>query len=149
MGAETNDIHFQAGAMVYRVKKKRVEVLLLTSRDTQRWIIPKGNIERDKDARAAARAEAFEEAGIESVCDGETPLGFYTYFKRYADGSERPVVVEVHLLRAAKTRKKWKESGERERAWLLVADALARIEEPGVAPLLERLAALEQTLLAR
>lgn len=55
--------HRQAAAIPYEVHDGRVEVMLLTSRNTRRWIIPKGNIEKGETALKAAAAEAFEEAG--------------------------------------------------------------------------------------
>ena len=128
--------------IAYREADARREILLITSRDTHRWIIPKGHIGRGKTAREAAELEAFEEAGLTGTIESEIPIGFYTYFKRRRDLTTYPVSVEVFLLRVDKQRKKWPEKGKRELCWLSIADALAKIEEPGVAPLLKRLAEL-------
>jgi 8-oxo-dGTP pyrophosphatase MutT (NUDIX family) len=132
----------QAGVIAYRGENGRREVLLITSRDTHRWIIPKGNIGRGKTARKAAKLEAFEEAGLRGTIDSEIPIGFYTYFKRRQDQSAYPVSVEVFLMRVDRQRKKWPEKGKREICWLSIKDAIARIQEPGIVPLLKRLAEL-------
>jgi uncharacterized protein len=132
----------QAGVIAYRDGDSSREVLLITSRDTHRWIIPKGHIERGKTAREAAELEAYEEAGLSGTIDSEIPIGFYTYFKRRRDQTTYPVSVEVFLLRVDKQRKKWPEKGKRDLCWLSVADAMAKIEEPGVVPLLKRLTEL-------
>jgi 8-oxo-dGTP pyrophosphatase MutT (NUDIX family) len=134
-----DDVLYQVGMVACRVTGGRIEVLLLTSRDTGRWIIPKGNIEGTQSAPDAALQEAFEEAGLEGSVIGSGPLGFYTYFKKLKSGEQRPASVEVFLMRAEQQRKKWPEKRERKMAWLPVADAIARIEEPGVIPLLQRL----------
>jgi 8-oxo-dGTP pyrophosphatase MutT (NUDIX family) len=136
----------QAGAVVFRVADGKVEVLLLTSRETGRWIIPKGNIDAGCTPARAAKREAFEEAGVKGAIESSIPLGFYTYFKRCGSGETRGAVVEVYLLRVKELLRKWPEKGERKLAWASTADAVARIEEPGVVPLLRRLMEIEDSL---
>lgn len=132
----------QAGVIAYRGERGQREILLITSRETHRWIIPKGNIGRGKTARKAAKLEAFEEAGLRGKIDSEIPIGFYTYFKRRRDETTYPVSVEVFLMHADRQRKKWPEKGKRELCWLPIKDAIAKVQEPGVVPLLKRLAEL-------
>jgi 8-oxo-dGTP pyrophosphatase MutT (NUDIX family) len=134
----------QAGVIAYRDEDGQRQVLLITSRDTRRWIIPKGNIGRGKTASEAAAIEAFEEAGLQGTIGSEIPLGFYTYFKRRRDLTTYPVSVEVYLMQVERQRKKWPEKGKRELSWLSVETAIARIEEPGVVPLLKRLGELPE-----
>jgi 8-oxo-dGTP pyrophosphatase MutT (NUDIX family) len=134
----------QAGVIAYRNEDGQRQVLLITSRDTHRWIVPKGNIERGKTAREAAAIEAFEEAGLDGTIASEIPIGFYTYFKRRRDQTTYPVSVEVYLMQVERQRKKWPEKGKRELCWLTIEDAIAKIEEPGVVPLLKRLGELPE-----
>ncbi len=117
--------------------------MLITSRDTKRWIIPKGNIEPGKTAIEAAKMEAYEEAGIRGEVAGDLPLGFYMYFKKRNDGTQVPVSVEVYLLRVDKELKKWPEKGQRKIRWFALPDAVDKIQEPAVVPLLKRLIELE------
>jgi 8-oxo-dGTP pyrophosphatase MutT (NUDIX family) len=135
----TDQILHQAGAIAYRVVNGKVEVLLMTSRDTGRWIIPKGNIAPGKTPAAAAAREAYEEAGVKGRIGSAIPLGFYYYSKRFASGEARPAAVEVYLLQVDKHFEKWPEQGERRRRWLSPAAAVRLVEEPGVVPLLSRL----------
>lgn len=137
-----DSVTHQAGVIAYRVENGRGEVLLITSRDTRRWIIPKGNIGRGKTALEAAELEAYEEAGVRGTIDSEIPLGFYTYSKRRQDLTAYPVSVEVYLLRVERQAKKWPEKGLRKLKWLPIGDAIRKIQEPGVVPLLKRLAEL-------
>lgn len=130
--------------IAYRGEDRERQVLLITSRDTRRWIIPKGNIGRGKTASEAAALEAFEEAGLDGTIDSEIPIGFYTYFKRRRDLTTYPVSVEVYLMQVERQRKKWPEKGKRDLCWLSVEDAIAKIEEPGVVPLLKRLRELPE-----
>jgi 8-oxo-dGTP pyrophosphatase MutT (NUDIX family) len=83
----TAAVPHQAGIIAYRVKGGAIQVLLITSRDTGRWIIPKGNISSGSTPAEAAEREAFEEAGIKGTLVGSSPLGFYTYFKKFPDRS--------------------------------------------------------------
>jgi 8-oxo-dGTP pyrophosphatase MutT (NUDIX family) len=144
--AQQDPILHQAGVLAYRIRHGAVEVLLLTSRDTGRWLIPKGNIPGRLTPAQAAEREAFEEAGIKGTIDGNLPMGVYTYFKRLPSGEIRPAAVEVYLLRFRRQLKKWPEKYERVIAWVSAAKAINLIEEPGVVPLLVRLQELEETL---
>lgn len=136
----------QAGVIAYRVEKARVEVLLITSRDTGRWIIPKGNIEDGKTAMEASAQEAYEEAGVRGNFSSQTPLGFYMYFKRRADGSTTPMSVEVYLLEVTEQLKDWPEKGKRKIRWVSPKKAIKKLEEPGVVPLMQRLHEFEDAL---
>jgi 8-oxo-dGTP pyrophosphatase MutT (NUDIX family) len=138
----------QAGAIAYRVKGGRLKVLLLTSRETGRWIIPKGNIEVGETPAAAALREAYEEAGVTGV-ENAIPLGFYTYFKRLRSGETRPTVVEVYLLRVTEKLKQWPEKEQRRLGWFSPPAAASIIGEPGILPLLRRVEELEPGLLER
>jgi 8-oxo-dGTP pyrophosphatase MutT (NUDIX family) len=144
--AATNSILHQAGAIAYRILDGKVEVLLMTSRDTGRWIIPKGNIAAGATPAQAAAHEAYEEAGVRGQIGSTIPLGFYTYFKKLASGEARAATVEVYLLRVDKQFGKWPEKGERKLSWLSPEAAAGLVEEPGVVPLLRRLIEFEDDL---
>jgi 8-oxo-dGTP pyrophosphatase MutT (NUDIX family) len=144
--AITDQTLHQAGAIAYRIRDGKVEVLLTTSRDTGRWIIPRGNIAAGATPAEAAAREAYEEAGLKGKIDSLIPLGIYTYFKRLASGEARSAVVEVYLLRVEKHLRKFPEKGERKLSWLSVESAAGLVEEPGVVPLLHRLMEFENDL---
>lgn len=120
----------------------------MTSRDTGRWIIPKGNVSAGATPARAAEKEAFEEAGVKGVIASPIPLGFYTYFKRLESGETRPATVEVYVLRVKQQLKKWPEKGERKLAWVSPRKAVRVVQEAGVVPLLLRLTELEDGLVA-
>ena len=71
----------QVAALCWRRRKGTVEVLLVTSRETRRWVIPKGWPMDGLADYNAARREAFEEAGVEGHMRRE-PLGTFFYEKR-------------------------------------------------------------------
>jgi 8-oxo-dGTP pyrophosphatase MutT (NUDIX family) len=136
----------QAGVIAYRVLSGNVRVLLMTSRDTGRWIIPKGNIGAGEPAGKAAEKEAYEEAGVKGAIASSTPIGIYDYSKKLVSGENRDAAVEVYLLRVKKCSKNWPEKRERKLCWVSIEDAIALIEEPGVVPLLLRLKELQDDL---
>jgi 8-oxo-dGTP pyrophosphatase MutT (NUDIX family) len=139
---------YQVGIITFRVENGELEVLLVTSRDTGRWIIPKGNIDAGLTPAKAALREAYEEAGVSGSIVGTVPIGFYTYFKRLKCGTLLDTTVEVFLARAERQHKKWPEKKERSVAWLPVHEAIARIQEPSVMPLLERVEEIAASLIA-
>jgi len=144
--AATSPILNQASVTAYRILDGEVQVLLMTSRDTGRWIIPRGNINGRSTPSKAAEKEAYEEAGVIGAITSSTPLGIYTYSKKLASGEARAATVEVYLLRLKEQLKKWPEKGKRKLSWVSTKEAVGLIEEPGVVPLLRRLMEFEDTL---
>jgi predicted NUDIX family NTP pyrophosphohydrolase len=144
--AATSQILNQAGVIAYRILDGKVQVLLMTSRDTGRWIIPKGNINGRSTPSKAAEKEAYEEAGVRGTITSTIPLGTYTYSKKLASGEARAATVEVYLLQIKERLKKWPEKGERKLSWVTIREAVDLVEEPGVVPLLHRLMEFEDTL---
>jgi 8-oxo-dGTP pyrophosphatase MutT (NUDIX family) len=116
------------------MKNGVVKVLLVTSRETGRWVIPKGwTSKRLKDFEAAAR-EAKQEAGVEGRITTRA-IGQYRYFKREF-GLERPIKVAVYLLAVKRQSKRWPESRERLRVWFSAAEAAAKVDEPELSRLI-------------
>jgi 8-oxo-dGTP pyrophosphatase MutT (NUDIX family) len=145
-GVATNTILHQAGVIAYRILDGKVQVLLMTSRDTGRWIIPKGSIDAGATPAKAAEREAYEEAGVKGTITNLLPLGIYTYSKKLESGEARAATVEVYLLRVEERLKKWPEKGERKLSWVSTKEAVRLIEEPGVVSLLLRLMEFEDDL---
>lgn len=127
----------QYGALCYRVRKKRpaVEVLLITSRDTGRWVIPKGWPMDGKSAAAAAAREAWEEAGVKGKV-GEEPIGSYHYMKGLPEGLKVDCRVRVFPLAVDELVKNFPEKGERRAEWVDCTEAAARVQEPGLKTLI-------------
>jgi len=129
----------QVAAVPFRVTPEgEIEVMLITSRTTQRFIVPKGWRMKRKSAREAAGIEAKEEAGVA----GRTlkgPIGQYRYWKRLAKNFI-PVDVTVYLLSVEDEMEDWGEADARHRAWLSPADAAMLIDEPGLASMVRSLA---------
>lgn len=119
----------QFAALPFRRKKSKVEVLLLTSLDTRRWVLPKGWPMDGKTPAASAAQEAWEEAGIRGVVS-EGCAGFYSYSKSLSGGEELPVVVAVFPLEVHDMAKKYPEAGMRKRKWMTPREAAKRVKEP-------------------
>jgi 8-oxo-dGTP pyrophosphatase MutT (NUDIX family) len=137
--AEERSLLRQVAALPYRLREDgRAEVLLVTSRDTRRWIIPKGWPMKGRKPWEAAAREAFEEAGVVGRI-GKKPIGRYAYFKRretHFDVCE----VEVFLLAVEKQAKSWRERGERKLQWFPLEDAATLVDETGMVAILQDLA---------
>jgi 8-oxo-dGTP pyrophosphatase MutT (NUDIX family) len=106
--------------------------LLLTSRETGRWVIPKGwPIKGLKPYEVAAR-EAYEEAGLVGTITGKHPVGIYHYEKQFAAGGLL-CEVRVFLFRVDQQLDDWPEKGQRETRWEGPAEAAALVDEGGLA----------------
>lgn len=119
----------QYAALPYRVIGERLEILLVTSRRTRRWIVPKGWPDEGLQPPACAAVEALEEAGVIGEVEN-TPIGHFRYLKHHKSRPSEPCKVEVYALRVTQQRKSWPESEERERRWCNVPEAAAAVDEP-------------------
>ncbi len=109
--------------------RSRTQVMLVTSRDTGRWIIPKGWPKKRKAPYAPAAREALEEAGVIGQI-GRDPIGSYSYKKRLRSGAVVACEVQVFPLEVKHQRKTWPEKGERELHWFSPTDAAKAVQEP-------------------
>ncbi|MCQ8784060.1 NUDIX hydrolase [Mangrovibrevibacter kandeliae] len=125
----------QFGALVYRESDGTVEVLLVTSRESGRWVIPKGWPMKLKLPHRAAAQEAFEEAGVRGRISHRA-IGTFDYDKRRRDGSLVPCRVVVYPMAVSDLLEDWPEADQRQRAWFAPADAAERVNEPELAALL-------------
>jgi predicted phosphate transport protein (TIGR00153 family) len=122
----------QIAALPYRAEGSSgdggVRVLLVTSRQSRRWVVPKGNIGAGAAPHAAAAQEAEEEAGVcGAICP--TPLGSYRYRKRRGSGASLMIDVDVFPLAVTSEMARWKEQNERERRWFSLVEAADVVEE--------------------
>jgi uncharacterized protein len=112
-----------------------IEVLLITSFRSRRWIIPKGNVDFGMSPHQAAAQEALEEAGVVGEI-GNEPLGTFSYTKLVADGTSVEAEVEVYPLPVSAELDDWPERNQRERRWLPISEAIEAVVEPDLAAIM-------------
>jgi 8-oxo-dGTP pyrophosphatase MutT (NUDIX family) len=126
----------QVAALPFRVGADgRIEVLLITSRDTGRWIIPKGWPMLGRKAHRAAEREAFEEAGLKGQI-AASPVGWYRYEKRLDGGLALPCKVRVYPLRVEVQHERWPERDQRTLRWFAPEEAATLVHEDELQQLL-------------
>ncbi|TNM62936.1 NUDIX hydrolase [Aliirhizobium smilacinae] len=120
----------QYGALCFRriADSDAIEILVITSRESGRWVIPKGWPMKKKEPHQAAEIEAWQEAGIRGRAR-KKPIGRYTYLKWLDNGDVAPCVVDVFQVEALEIGKNYKERGQREIAWLSPGEAAHRVRE--------------------
>jgi 8-oxo-dGTP pyrophosphatase MutT (NUDIX family) len=111
-------------------------VLLITSRETKRWIIPKGW--RKKTPRHTAKSEAYEESGVRGKLRRRA-LGSFEYRKKLARGHEVKCRLKVFPLAVRKQAKSWPEQQERKTRWFKLKKAAEMCNDAGLARLLRKL----------
>ena len=128
----------QYGALCWRMHRGKVEVLLITSRDTGRWVIPKGwPMDKRSPAQAAAQ-EAWEEAGVQGEI-AETRLGSFGYQKVLGPKRALACQVDVFALRVTQLGDKFPERKQRRRKWFSAEKAARKVNEPELRQLLAHL----------
>lgn len=132
MAFRKREVRTQFGALCWRMRKGEPEILLITSRGTGRWIVPKGWPQKGNTAAKAAATEAWEEAGVTGNIDPQC-LGIYGYEKRQGRRRSDPCVVAVFALEVTKIADKWPEARERKRKWVSPGKAAEMVLEPELA----------------
>ncbi len=130
----------QFGALCWRMHRGHVEVLLITSRDTGRWVIPKGWPIAGKNPQESAAQEAWEEAGVRGAAMAAS-LGLYAYDKTRKSREALPCVVSVFPLRVEGLAKTFPERAQRRRRWFRTERAARLVAEPELRAMLLALAA--------
>ncbi|MGB0798412.1 MAG: NUDIX hydrolase [Planktomarina sp.] len=134
--AQKRETRSQFGALCYRVKDDKLQFLLITSRRTKRWIIPKGWPEDAMTPADVAALEAFEEAGVKGKVSDQC-LGVFSYEKYVSANTSYPCVVMVYGVQVKKKFGKYPESAMRKRKWFSQKGAAKRVAEPDLAALIK------------
>ena len=131
----------QYAALPFRIAKGgTVEIMLITSRDTRRWVIPKGWPIRGLTDPATAAREALEEAGLVGQI-GKRRLGSFLYEKRLDEERSVLCAVEVFPFKVKGQRKRWPEKKQRDGRWFPAGEAASAVAEPELGTLIERFGA--------
>lgn len=130
--------HLQVAAICMRKREGVTEVLLVTSRGTGRWIVPKGWPMKGRSLAGAAEQEAWEEAGVKGKISSK-PIGRYLYQKLRGDAFSEEVEVLAFPLKVDRVEKRFPEEGERERAWFEAKIAAGLVDEAGLQDILRAL----------
>ena len=130
----------QVAALPWRLEDGERRILMITSRETRRWVIPKGGRMAGKTDAEAAAQEALEEAGVRGEIAGRS-FGVFRYAKRLKDDTERQCVVSVFPMEVLIQLGSWPEAHQRERRWMTPDDAASAVHEPDLAALIRDFAA--------
>jgi 8-oxo-dGTP pyrophosphatase MutT (NUDIX family) len=125
----------QFGALCWRIRRGRPEVLLITSRDTRRWIIPKGWPIAGIEPPQSALREAWEEAGVRGTVAPD-PVGEYPYVKTMRDAPGVPCTVVVYPVKVGSLASAFPERRERRRRWFSAPKAARKLAEPELCALI-------------
>lgn len=115
-----------------------LRILMVTSRDTGRWVLPKGWTMDGKKPWRAAEIEALEEAGVTGYISREA-FGDYEYDKVLADGKTIRCRVRLYPMIVEKVRRDWKERKQRKRHWFSAKGAAKAVNEPDLEEVLSNL----------
>lgn len=139
---ESKEPRPQYAALPYRIHDG-VEILLISSRDTGRWVLPKGWPMQGRTPYGTAAREALEEAGVVGKISHE-PVGQYHYMKRKKSGREVLCQVTVFPMLVERQRKTWPEMHQRITRWFPLAEAAALVNEAELQQVIRNFAALPE-----
>ncbi|NVO57250.1 NUDIX hydrolase [Rhodobacteraceae bacterium B1Z28] len=129
----------QVAALCTRIAGDGKDVLLITSRGTGRWIIPKGWPIDGLNGPETAVQEAWEEAGVQASGVQKEPVGQYSFDKTLDDGSAQQVVTSVYHIQVTDLADDYPEADQRKRCWVSPQVAAERVQEPELRDLLLQL----------
>ena len=126
---QKRDVRTQFGTLCYRVQNDKVQILLVTSRGTGRWIMPKGWPMHGATPIQAAAREAWEEAGVEGKIMGNA-IGIYSYNKLEDKKDDLPCIVAIFPMKVQRLADDYPEVSMRRRKWFSIEKAAAKLDEP-------------------
>ncbi|MDR3440151.1 NUDIX hydrolase [Telmatospirillum sp.] len=133
-------IYQQYAALPFRIEQGLLQILLVTSRETRRWVVPKGWPEKHLKPYQVAETEAYEEAGLKGDVS-RTPIAAFEYVKLLDPKHKVNCLVEVFPLRVGNLLDTWPEQSQRRRQWMTPAEAATAVQEKGLKRLLLNFAA--------
>ncbi|MGJ8546929.1 MAG: NUDIX hydrolase [Sulfitobacter sp.] len=139
-GSQKGEARTQFAALCYRIRKEKLQILVVTARRTKRWIIPKGWPMEGKTPAASALQEAWEEAGVTGKPRGDC-IGVYSYAKRQGAPDELPCLAMVYPVKVKSVAKRFPEYKQRRRQWVSPKKAARLISEPELQKLILEFAA--------
>ncbi len=132
MAQKTNKVLKQSGVVPYRIHNGTTEVLLITSRNSQNWVVPKGGIINKMTPHDSAAKEAWEEAGVIGKVD-PNKFGSYKYRK-----NGRIYRVQMYSLPVEAVSHKYPEAGQRIRQWVDINEAVRQVKQPSLKRILKQ-----------
>ena len=126
----------QFAALCYRKKKKNIKILLVTSRRTGRWTIPKGWLANGFTPQQSALKEAYEEAGVRGKLPA-TCIGHFWYRKNMDHGTSIPCIVAVFPVEVDKVLDRFPECKSRKRKWFNRNKAARLVAEPSLLQIIQ------------
>jgi 8-oxo-dGTP pyrophosphatase MutT (NUDIX family) len=130
MSQKVSKVFTQSGAIPYRVNNGKIEILLITTRNFQHWVIPKGDIPNGMSPPASAAKEAWEEAGVIGEVDANK-LGTYKYRKQ-----GKTYHVKMYLLTVDMLSEDYPEANKRKRQWVEINKAIRLVKFNSLKPIL-------------
>jgi 8-oxo-dGTP pyrophosphatase MutT (NUDIX family) len=134
--------NLQYAALPYRrAADGGIEILLITSLNSRRWIIPKGWPAAGLAPYESAAREAMEEGGIRGRIS-RRPIGVYSYEKRIGRGAVLRCTVQTFALEVEAQLPAWPEQDRRSTRWFPLQDAAKAVQEPELQALIANLPTL-------
>jgi 8-oxo-dGTP pyrophosphatase MutT (NUDIX family) len=125
----------QAGAICWREGAMGLEILLVTSRRSGKWGVPKGWALRGRSLHKTAEREAWEEAGVVGRTEN-LMLGPVDAPKRYRLAGTIDWTLALYALQVERLAESWPERRQRQRRWFPQAEAAERVRPRSLQPLL-------------
>ena len=129
------DVRSQFAGLCYQYQNEKLRILLITSRRTRRWIVPKGWLKNNHTPAQSAAREAWEEAGVIGKAI-ETCVGLFAYRKTISEDDSLPCVAMIYPVKVNRLAKKYPEAGQRKRKWVSRKEAARMVDEPELARIL-------------
>ena len=137
---------FQVAAIPFKYEPDSLKVLLLTTRKTGKWIVPKGWPIEGLNFSQSAEQEALEEAGVKGLISKD-PIGDFIYHKKIGPRRKVTCTVVTYGLHVTDQMSEWIEKGQREILWCSLLGAAKKVKNTGLRDIFQNISTDQSILL--
>lgn len=126
--SDPQSLYTQVAALPFTIIGGEINICLITSKETGRWIIPKGWPKPGIPNYEMAEKEAEQEAGLIGEIEKKA-IGSYTYKKKLHVFASVICKVKVYPLHVTRQLLSWPEKQQRITLWTKIADAASKVDD--------------------
>ena len=127
----------QSGVIPFAIRNKKLRLLIITNSNRDKWLFPKGIVEKDMTKEESAVMEAYEEAGVLGEIIPKK-IGSYEIIK-YGTTCK----IDMYPMLVEKVLNRWPEDRIRKRKWISPEELKEYIKDKSILKISDKFNALK------